>query len=131
MANNEEHRVKEAIEAIHLPDDIAARALASIEAKRKQQENERTEELLSAQESVHANNYASQKDKAAEESSTSPASHHEIETSKGSESAIPQKRRKALRFAKGGRIAAIAACLTLVACLIGGVADFLRPVVSP
>ena len=45
MANNEEHRVKEAIEAIHLPDDIAARALASIEAKRKQQENERTEEL--------------------------------------------------------------------------------------
>ncbi|WP_329933376.1 hypothetical protein [Slackia isoflavoniconvertens] len=128
MANNEEHRVKEAIEAIHLPDDIAARALASIEAKRKQQENERTEELLSAQESVHANNYASQKDKAAEESSTSPASHHEIETSKGSESAIPQKRRKALRFAKGGRIAAIAACLTLVACLIGGVADFLRPV---
>lgn len=128
MANNEEHRVKEAIEAIHLPDDIAARALASIEAKRKQQENERTEELLSAQESVHANNYASQKDKAAEESSTSPASHHEIETSKGSESAIPQKRRKALHFAKGGRIAAIAACLALVACLIGGVADFLRPV---
>ena len=114
MANNEEHRVKEAIEAIHLPDDIAARALTGIEAKRKQQENERTEELLSAQESVHANNYASQKDKAAEESSTSPASHHEIETSKGSESAIPQKRRKALRFAKGGRI--------------GGVADFLRPV---
>ncbi len=39
-----------------------------------------------------------------------------------------QKRRKALHFAKGGRIAAIAACLALVACLIGGVADFLRPV---
>ena len=42
MANNEEYQVKEAIEAIHLPDDIAARTLASIEAKRKQQENERT-----------------------------------------------------------------------------------------
>lgn len=37
MANNKEHQVKEAIEAIHLPDDIAARTLASIEAKRKQQ----------------------------------------------------------------------------------------------
>ena len=48
MANNEEHQVREAIEAIHLPDDIAARALASIEAKRKQQENERTEGLLTA-----------------------------------------------------------------------------------
>lgn len=128
MANNEEYQVKEAIEAIHLPDDIAARTLASIEAKRKQQENERTEGLLTAQENVDANKYASQKDKAAEESSGSPASRHEIETLKGSGSPTPQKRRKALHFAKGGRITAIAACLALVACLIGGVADFLRPV---
>ena len=128
MANNKEHQVKEAFEAIHLPDDIAARTLASIEAKREQQENERTEGLLTAQESVDANKYASQKDKAAEESSGSPASRHEIETLKGSGSAIPQKRRKALHFAKGGRIAAIAACLALVACFSGGVADFLRPI---
>lgn len=128
MANNKEHQVKEAFEAIRLPDDIAARTLASIEAKRKQQDNERTEGLLTAQESVDTNKYASQKDKAAEESSGSPASRHEIETLKGSGSAIPQKRRKALHFAKGGRIAAIAACLALVACLIGGTADFLRPV---
>lgn len=128
MANNKEHQVKEAFEAIRLPDDIAARALKSIEAKREQQENERTEGLLTAQESVDANKYASQKDKAAEESSGSPASRHEIETLKGSGSAIPQKRRKALHFAKGGRIAAIAACLALVACFIGGVADFLRPI---
>lgn len=128
MANNEERQVKEAIEAIHLPDDIAARTLANIEAKRKQQENERTKGLLAAQESVHANKHAGQKDKAAEESSYSPASRHEIEISKGPGSATPQKRRKALHFAKGGRIAAIAACLALVACLIGGVADFLRPV---
>lgn len=127
MANNKEHQVKEAFEAIRLPDDIAARALKSIEAKREQQENERTEGLSATQESVDANKYASQKDKAAEESSGSPASRHEIETLKGSGSAIPQKRRKALRFAKGGRIAAIAACLALVACLIGGTADFLRP----
>lgn len=42
MVNDEEYQIKEAIEAIHLPDDIAARTLASIEAKRKQQENERT-----------------------------------------------------------------------------------------
>ena len=128
MANNEEHQVREAIEAIHLPDDIAARALASIEAKRKQQENERTEGLLTAQESVDANKHAGQEDKAAEEPFASPASRHAIETSKGQGSATPQKRRKALHFAKGGRIAAIAACLALVACLIGGVADFLRPV---
>lgn len=128
MANNKEHQVKEAFEAIRLPDDIAARTLKSIEAKREQQENERTEGLLAAQESVDANKYASQKDKAAEESSGSPASRHEIETLKGSGSAIPQKRRKALHFAKGGRIAAIAACLALVACFIGGVADFLRPI---
>ena len=128
MANNEERQVKEAIEAIHLPDDIAARTLASIEAKRKQQENERTEGLLVAQESVHANKHAGQKDKAAEESSYSPASRHKIETSKGPGSATPQKRRKALHFTKGGRIAAIAACLALVACLIGGAVDFLRPV---
>lgn len=128
MANNEEYQVKEAIEAIHLPDDIAARTLASIEAKRKQQENERTAGLLTAQEGIHANKHAGQKDKAAEESSDSSASRHEIETSKGSGSATHNKRSKALRFTKGGRIAAIAACLTLVACLIGGVADFLRPV---
>lgn len=128
MANNEEYQVKEAIEAIHLPDDIAARTLASIEAKRKQQENERTAGLLTAQEGIHANKHAGQKDKAAEESSDSSASHHEIETSKGSGSATHNKRSKALRFTKGGRIAAIAACLALVACLIGGVADFLRPV---
>lgn len=128
MANNKEHQVKEAFEAIRLPDDIAARALKSIEAKREQQENERTEGLLTAQENAHANKHAGQEDKAAEESSYSPASRHEIEASKGQESATPQKRRKALHFAKGGRIAAIAACLALVACLIGGVADFLRPV---
>lgn len=128
MANNKEHQVKEAFEAIRLPDDIAARALKSIEAKREQQENERTDGLLAAQENAHANKCAGQEDKAAEESSGSPASRHEIETLKGSGSAIPQKRRKALHFAKGGRIAAIAACLALVACLIGGTADFLRPV---
>ena len=128
MANNEEYQVKEAIEAIHLPDDIAARTLASIEAKRKQQENECTEGLLAAQEGAHANKHAGQKDKAAEESSDSPASRHEIETPKRPGSATPQKRRKALHFTKGGRIAAIAACLALVACLIGGAVDFLRPV---
>lgn len=128
MANNEEHRVKEAIEAIHLPDDIAARALASIEAKRKQQENERTEELMAAQETRHSNKIAGQEAKTAEEPSDSQTNRHAIEASKGLGSNAPQKRRKALRFAKGGRIAAIAACLALVACLIGGVADFLRPV---
>lgn len=128
MANNEEYQVKETIEAIHLPDDIAARTLASIEAKRKQQENECTEGLLAAQEGAHANKHAGQKDKATEESSDSPASRHEIETSKRPGSPTPQKRRKALHFAKGGRIAAIAACLALVACLIGGAVDFLRPV---
>ena len=128
MANNEEYQVKEAIEAIHLPGDIAARTLASIEAKRKQQENERTAGLLTAQEGAHANKHAGQKDKAAEESSDSPASRHEIEAPKGPGSATHNKRSKALRFTKGGRIAAIAACLALVACLIGGAADFLRPV---
>ena len=128
MANNEEYQVKEAIEAIHLPDDIAARTLASIEAKRKQQENERTARLLAAQEGAHANKHAGQKDKAVEESSNSPASRHEIETSKGPGSPTPQKRRKALHFTKGGRIAAIAACLALVACLVAGAVDFLRPV---
>ena len=128
MANNEEYQVKEAIEAIHLPDDIAARTLASIEAKRKQQENERTAGLLTAQEGIHANKHTDQDDKVIEEPFASQASCHASGTSKGQESATSQKRRKALRFAKGGRIAAIAACLTLVACLIGGVADFLRPV---
>ena len=128
MANNKEHQVKEAFEAIHLPDDIAVRTLTGIEAKRNQQENERTEGSLIAQENVHTNKCAGQEDKAAEEPFASPASRHAIETSKGQGSATPQKRRKALHFAKGGRIAAIAACLALVACLIGGVADFLRPV---
>ena len=128
MANNKEHQVKEAFEAIRLPDDIAARALKSIEAKREQQENERTEGLLTAQENAHANNHAGQEGKVIEEPFASPASRHAIETSKGQGSATPQKRRKALHFAKGGRIAAIAACLALVACLIGGTADFLRPV---
>lgn len=128
MANNEEYQVKEAIEAIHLPDDIAARTLASIEAKHKQQENERTAGLLTVQEGIHPNKHAGQKDKAAEESSDSSASRHEIETPKRPGSATPQKCRKAMHFTKGGRIAAIAACLALVACLIGGAVDFLRPV---
>lgn len=151
MANNEEHQVKEAFEAIHLPEDIAARALESIEAKREQRESERTEGLLTAQSNVctnslvrqedehaeeplatqeifYANKIAGQEAKTAEEPFASQASDHTIEASKGRGSATSQKRRKALRFAKGGRIAAIAACLALVACLIGGVADFLRPV---
>lgn len=128
MANNEERQVKEAFEAIHLPNDIAARTLASIEAKREQRESGRTEELMAAQECTHANKPAGQEGKVAVKPSASQANHHAIEASKGQGSATPQKRRKALRFAKGGRIAAIAACLTLVACLIGGVADFLRPV---
>lgn len=128
MANSKEHQVKEAFEAIRLPDDIAARALKSIEAKREQQENERTEGSLIAQENVHTNRCAGQEDKTAEEPFASPASRHAIETSKGQGSATHQKRHVALHFAKGGRIAAIAACLALVACLIGGVADFLRPV---
>lgn len=128
MANNEEYQVKEAIKAIHLSDDIAARTLASIEAKRKQQESERTAGLLAAQENAHANKHAGQEGKVIEEPFASQASCHASGTSKGQGSATPQKRRKALRFAKGGRIAAIAACLALVACLIGGVADFLRPV---
>lgn len=128
MANNEEHQVKEAFEAIHLPDDIAARTLASIEAKRKQRKNERTEGLSTVQESTHTNKHAVQESKDAEGPFASQASHYASETPKGQGSATPQKRRKALCFAKGGRIAAIAACLALVACLIGGVADFLRPV---
>ena len=128
MANNEEHQVKEAFEAIHLPNDIAARTLASIEAKREQRESGHTEELMAAQESTRANKIAGQEGKVVDKPSASQASHRAIEASKGQGSAIFQKRRKALRFAKGGRIAAIAACVALVACLIGGVADFLRPV---
>lgn len=128
MANNKEHQVKEAFEVIRLPDDIAARALKSIEAKREQQENERTEGLLTAQENAHANKHAGREDKAVEEPFAPPASCHAIETSKGQGSPTSQKRHVALHFVKGGRIAAIAACLALVACLIGGTADFLRPV---
>lgn len=128
MANNEERQVKEAFEAIHLPNDIAARTLASIEAKREQRESGRTEELMAAQETRHSNKPAGQEGKLVDKPSAPQANRHAIEASKGQGSATPQKRRKALRFAKGGRIAAIAACLALVACLIGGVADFLRPV---
>lgn len=83
---------------------------------------------MTAQESVDANKHAGQEDKAAEEPFASQANCHASGTSKGQGSPTPQKSRKALHFAKGGRIAAIAACLALVACLIGGVADFLRPV---
>ena len=128
MANNKEHQVKEAFEAIRLPNDIAARALKSIEAKREQQENERTEGLLTAQENAHANNHAGQEGKVIEEPFASQASCHASGTSKGQGSATSQKRRKALHFAKGGRITAIAACLALVACLVSGAVDFLRPV---
>lgn len=128
MANNEEHQVKEAFEAIHLPNDIAARTLANIEAKREQRESGRTEELMAAQETRHSNKIAGQEGKVAEEPSGSQTSRHAIDAPKGQGSVTPQKRRKALRFAKGGRIVAIAAYVALVACLIGGVADFLRPV---
>ena len=128
MANNEEHQVKEAFEAIHLPNDIAARTLASIEAKREQRESGRAEELMAAQETRHSNKPAGQEGKVAGKPSEPQANCHAIDAPKGQGSTTPQKRRKALRFAKGGRIAAIAACLALVACLIGGVADFLRPV---
>lgn len=150
MANSKERQVKEAFEVIHLPEDIAARALEGIEAKREQRESERVEgimatqsnvctnslvrqedehaeEPLATQEIFYANKIAGQEAKTAEEPFASQVSDHTIEASKGRGSATPQKRRKALHFAKGGRIAAIAACLALVACLIGGVADFLRP----
>lgn len=128
MANNKEYQVKEAFEAIRLPNDIAARALKSIEAKREQQENERTEGLLAAQENAHANKHAGQDGKVIEEPFASQASCHASGTSKGQGSPTPQKHRKALHFTKGGRIAAIAACLALIACLIAGAVDFLRPV---
>ena len=128
MANNEEHQVKEAFEAIHLPEDIATRALESIEARREQRESGHTEELLTARETRHPNKPAGQEGKVVDKPSASQANCHAIEVPKGQGSATPQKRRKTLRFVKGGRIAAIAACVALVACLIGGVADFLRPV---
>lgn len=128
MANNEENLIKEAFEAIHLPGDVAARTLTGIEAKREQQENERTEGLLAAQENAHASKHADQDGKVIEEPFASQASCHASGTSKGQGSATSQKHHVALHFVKGGRIAAIAACLVLVACLIGGVADFLRPV---
>ena len=151
MANNKERQVKEAFEAIHLPEDIAARALESIEAKREQRESERVEgvmathsypctnslvrqedehaeEPLATQEIFYANKIAGQEAKTAEEPFASQASCHASGTSKGQGSATPQIRRKGVHFAKGGRFAAIAACLALVACLIGGFGYFLRPV---
>ena len=90
MANNEEYQVKEAIKAIHLSDDIAARTLASIEAKRKQQESERTAGLLAAQEGIHANKHAGQKDKATEESSDSPAAAMKSKHQKGRGALLPR-----------------------------------------
>ena len=151
MANTEERQVKEAFEAIHLPSDVAARAFAKIEAERArqeseaaekspavqpdpcpsnlmQQEGERTEGHFAAQNSPHPNKCADQENTTTEESFASQAGNSANETSKGQGSAAPQKRRRPLRLVKGGRIAAIAACVALVACLIGGVADFLRPV---
>ena len=128
MANNEEHQVKEAFEAIHLPNNIAARTLTSIEAKREQRKSGRAEGLMAAQETRHSNKPAGQEGKVTDKPSEPQANCHAIDAPKEQGGTTPQKRRKALRFAKGGRIAAIAACLTLVACLIGGVADFLRPV---
>ena len=53
MANNEEHQVKEAFETIHLPEDIAARALESIEAKREQRESERVEGVMATRSEEH------------------------------------------------------------------------------
>ena len=151
MANNEEHQVKEAFETIHLPSDVAARAVAKIEAERArqesaaaeeslavqpdpcpsnlmQQEGERTEGHFATQNSPHPNKCADQENTTTEESFASQAGNSANETSKGQGSAAPQKRRRPLRLVKGGRIAAVAACVALVACLIGGVADFLRPV---
>lgn len=151
MANNEERQVKEAFEAIHLPNDVAARAFAKIEAERarqesetaeepraaqsspcanglEQQEGERTERLMAAQESSHVSKRAGQECITAEKPFASHMGNSANEAFKGQGSAAPQKRRRPLRLVKGGRIAAIAACLALVACLIGGVADFLRPV---
>ena len=151
MANTEEHQVKESFEAIHLPNDVAARAVAKIEAERThqeseaaeeslavqpapcpsnlmQQEGERTEGHFAAQNSPHPGKCAGRESTTAEESFVSQMGNSANEASAGQESAAPQKRRRALRLVKGGRIAAIAACLALVACLIGGVVDFLRPV---
>ncbi len=90
MANNEEHQVKKAFEAIHLSEDIAARALESIEAKREQRESERAEGLLTAQENAHANKHAGQEGKVIEEPFASQASCHASGTSKGQGSATPQ-----------------------------------------
>ena len=90
MANSKERQVKEAFEAIHLPEDIAARALESIEAKREQRESERAEGLLTAQENAHANKHTGQEGKVIEEPFASQASCHASETSKGQGSSTPQ-----------------------------------------
>lgn len=81
MTSHEENQVRDAFGAIHLPEDIEARALVNIEAAREKD---------------------------------------------GSEA--PRKRRGSFRLIAGRRVAAIAACVALVACVIGGVGDFLRPV---
>ena len=151
MANIEERQVKEAFEAIHLPSDVAARAFAKIEVERArqeseaaeespavqpdpcpsnlmQQEDERTEGHFAAQNSSHPNKCAGQESTTAENPFAPQTSNSANEASAGQGSAAPQKRRRPLRLVKDGRIAAIAACVALVACLIGGVADFLRPV---
>lgn len=128
MANTKEHQVKEAFEAIHLPNDVAARAFAKIEAERASQEGERTEEPLITQKSFHANKRTDQESKTVEEPFILQTDASANETSKGQGSIAPQKRRRSLHPIKGRRIAVVAACLALAACLIGGVADFLRPV---
>ena len=151
MANTEERQVKEAFEAIHLPSDVAARAFAKIEAERARQEGEaaekspavqpnpcpsnlmqlkgeRTEGRFAAQKSSHPNKCAGQESTTTEGPFAPQPSNSANEASAGQGSTTSQKRRRPLRLVKGGRIAAIAACVALVACLIGGVADFLRPV---
>ncbi len=128
MANNEEHQVKEAFETIHLPSDVAARAVAKIEAERARQESAAAEESLAVQNSSRPNKCAGQESMTTEGPFAPQTSNSANEASAGQGSAAPRKRRRSLRLVKGGRIAAIAACLALVACLIGGVVDFLRPV---
>lgn len=151
MANTEEHQVKEAFEAIHLPSDVAARAFAKIEAERARQESEaaekspavqpdpcpsnlmqlkgeRTKGRFAAQKNSHPNKCAGQESTTTEGPFAPQPSNSANEASAGQGSTTSQKRRRPLRLVKGGRIAAVAACVALVACLIGGVADFLRPV---
>lgn len=125
MTIDVEKRMREALDAQHMPAGLAERTLAMIEEKRAQEE-EASEDAAAAQAGG-----VSLQAQAAEALDAAPRAEASLADAAGTRgptaAATPARRRARLPFRKTRMLAALAACLVLVALGAGGAAWALLP----